>query len=192
MTKLQVETYGGIGLRKRSIPSEEAAQVTLVDYAGAFSPRVESTCAGAAILDLAGTEKLFGPLQKTAHTLAAHAAEIGFDLRVAIAANPDTAFHAARGFPGITIIPAGEESPSLARLPVSVLTISPEILEVLNGWGIQTFHALAALPTVALVERSGPGRLASAKVGARANGSPVADRQSNHGISCRALNLMIP
>jgi len=155
MTKLQVETYGGIGLRKRSIQAEEAAQAALLDYAGAFSPRVESTCAGAAILDLAGTEKLFGPLQKIAHTLTANAMEISFDLRVAIAANPDTAFHAAHGFPGITIIPAGEESRSLARLPVSVLTISPEILEVLNGWGIQTFQALAALPTVALVERLG-------------------------------------
>jgi protein ImuB len=155
MTKLQVETYGGVGLRKRSEEAEKVAQATLVDYAGAFSPRVESTCAGAVILDLAGTGKLFGPLQKIAHTLAANAAEIGFDLRVAIAANPDTAFHAARGFSGITIIPTGDEARRLARLRVNVLTGSPEILEVLEGWGIQTFQELAALPTVALVERMG-------------------------------------
>ena len=155
MTKLQVETYGGVGLRKRSIQTEEAAQATLVDYAGAFSPRVESTCSGAVILDLAGTEKLLGPLQKIVQTLTSNAMEIGFDLRVAIAANPDTAFHAARGFSGITIIPAGDETQRLARLQVSVLTASPEILEVLNGWRIWTFQALAALPTVALVERLG-------------------------------------
>ena len=155
MTKLQVETYGGIGLRKRSVGEEESAQALLVDYAGRFSPRVESTCDGAVILDLAGTEKLFGPAPKIAQTLTANAIEIGFDLRVAIAANPDTAFYAARGFSGITIILPGEEAQRLARLQVSVFTASPEILEVLKGWGIRTFQALAALPTVALVERLG-------------------------------------
>ncbi len=155
MTKLQVDTYGGIGLRKRSIAAEEAAQATLVDYAGAFSPRVESTSAGVVILDLAGTEKLLGPLQTIARTITANALPIGFHLRVAIAANPDTAFHAACGFPAITIIPAGDEARRLAPLRVSILAASPEILEILEVWGIQTFQALAALPTVALVERLG-------------------------------------
>src|SRR5215470_10210274 len=46
MTKLQVETYGGVVLRQRSLAAEEMAQVALVDYAGEFSPRVESTCPG--------------------------------------------------------------------------------------------------------------------------------------------------
>ena len=46
MTKLQVETYGGVLLRKRSIAEEESAQNTLVNFAGTFSPRVESTCPG--------------------------------------------------------------------------------------------------------------------------------------------------
>ncbi len=155
MTKLQVETYGGVGLRKRSISSEAAAQATLLDYAGGFSPRVESTCAGAAILDLAGTAKLFGSLQQVAHKLTAGAREIGFDLQLAIAGNPDAAFYAARGFSGITIISPGDEARRLSRLPVSVLTASPEILDILQCWGIQTFQALAALPTVALVERLG-------------------------------------
>ncbi len=58
MAKLQVETYGGVLLRKRSIAAEESAQSSLLDFAGRFSPRVESTCPGAAILDLAGMEKL--------------------------------------------------------------------------------------------------------------------------------------
>src|SRR5450432_1755589 len=76
MTKLQVETYGGIGLRKRSMGAEESAQTALIDFAGTFSPQVESTCAGKAILDLAGTEKLFGSREKIANTLAARAMEI--------------------------------------------------------------------------------------------------------------------
>lgn len=155
MTKLQVETYGGVLLRKRSIALEESAQTLLAACACSFSPRVELTCPGTAILDLAGTEKLFGTPQMISRQIAMNATEIGFDLRIAIASNPDTAFHAAHGFTGITIIPPGDEGLRLASLPVGVLPISPEISEVLEGWGIQTFQSLAALPPVAVVERLG-------------------------------------
>ena len=177
MTKLQVETYGGVLLRKRSFAEEESAQAALVNFAGRFSPRVESTCPGAVILDLAGTEKLLGPWQDAACNMTAQAAEIGFEIRIAIAANPDTAFLAARGFSanrfsanGVSrprpswsgsfawagiFIPAGEEAERLASLAIDVLPISPEMLEILKGWGIRTFQALAALPTVAVVERLG-------------------------------------
>ncbi len=155
MTKLQVGTYGGVLLRKRIVELEESAQNALVEFAGGFSPRVESTCAGAVILDLSGTEKLFGPPQNAARNMTVEANVIGFDLRVAIASNPDTALHAARGFSATTIIPAGDEARRLAPLPVRVLPISPEMLEVLHGWGVQTFQALAALPSVAVVERLG-------------------------------------
>src|ERR1700722_3582008 len=98
MTKLQVETYGGVLLRKRALVEEESAQAALVNFAGTFSPRVESTCPGAVIMDLAGTEKLLGSWQNAARNMTAQAAEIGFDIRIAMAANPDTAFLAARGF----------------------------------------------------------------------------------------------
>jgi protein ImuB len=169
MTKLQVETYGGVLLRKRSLAEEESAQATLVNFADAFSPRVESTCPGAVILDLAGTEKLLGSWQNAARNMTQQAAEIGFDLRIAMAANVDTAFLAARGFStnGVSriprpssswagvFIPAGEEAEQLASLAVNVLPTSPEILGILDGWGIRTFQSLAALPTVAVVERLG-------------------------------------
>ena len=155
MTKLQVETYGGILLRKRSIAVEDTAQLGLLSYAGTFSPRVESTCPGAVIVDLVGTEKLFGSLRSTAHAMTTKAVAIGFDLRVSIASNPDSAFLGVRGFSGNTIIPSGEEAQKLAPLLVRILPISPEILEVLDGWGIRTFQSLAALPTVAIVERLG-------------------------------------
>jgi len=93
--------------------------------------------------------------QRAAQTIAAKAATVGFSVRIAIAANPDAAFLAARGFPENTVIPAGDEARHLAPLPVETLPLAPAMLETLASWGIRTFHSLAALPTVAVVERLG-------------------------------------
>jgi protein ImuB len=65
------------------------------------------------------------------------------------------AIPAARGFPGITLIPPGEESHFLSCLPVRVLLPSLEALETLQRWGIRTCQALAALPVLQLSERLG-------------------------------------
>ena len=164
MTKLQAETCGRIWLRKRSSANEAAAQAALLDCAISFSPRVESTAPGTVILDLAGTEKLFGSTHAVAQKIALHAANFGFEVNAAIAANPDSAFYAARGFAGITIIPAGEEAERLGSLPVDVLSTSPEMLEILDSWGIRNFHALALLPPVPLVERLGQEGLKLQKI----------------------------
>ena len=155
MTKLQVETGGGVLIKKRVLANEDAAQAALLDCAGEFSPRVESTFSGAVILDLQGTERLFGRSESIARKIAARAADFGFELQIAVASNPDTAFYVARGFKGITIVPAGEEARQLASLPIHILPISAELLEVLQGWGIHTCKSFTALPPIQIVERLG-------------------------------------
>lgn len=155
MTKLQAEVCAGIVMRKRSIASEDTAHAALLDCAYGFSPRVEFTHPGTVIADLAGTEKLFGTTADAAGKIDARIREFGFEASIAVAADPDTAFYAARGFTGITIIPAGFEAEQLAALPVHVLSASPEVLEALDAWGIRNFGDLAALPSIALVERLG-------------------------------------
>src|SRR5277367_176090 len=154
MTKLQVETCG-VSLRKRSVANEGAAQTALLECASGFSPRVESTCPGTVILDLTGMEKLFGTPERIACKIAVSSRQIGFHLRIAVASNPDTALYAARGFEGITIIPLGDEENILASLHIKLSRCAPDVLEVLDSWGIHTFRALAALPSIALVERLG-------------------------------------
>ena len=155
MTTLQIESCGIPTIRKRSLQQEQSAQAALLDCAHSFSPVVESTGPGIAVLDLTGTEKLFGSPGNLAHQIALHGEELGFELRVGIASNPDSALHAAKGLPGITIIPPGEQAARLASLPVSVLSPTPEILEILDSWGIHTFTSLAVLPPLPLVERLG-------------------------------------
>jgi protein ImuB len=168
MTKIQAEACPGVALRKRIIEQEEEAQAALVECARSFSPRVESTCSGSVIVDLTGAERLLGSQQEIGEQLAAHAAACGFTANIGMAANADTALHAARGFAGITLIAAGEEAQRLAGLPVAVLEPSPEIPEIseiteiidtLESWGIRTFQALAALPAVPLTQRLGQAGL---------------------------------
>ncbi len=154
MTKLQAAAYP-VELRQRSPAQEAAAHAALLDCAQVFSPRVEETAADTVVLDIAGLERLFGPPAKLAQGLARRASELGLEINVAVAANPDAATLAARGFAGVTIIPPGRQAERLGALPVDVLQVAPEILETLDRWGVHNLRALAALPEVAMVERLG-------------------------------------
>jgi len=160
MTKLQVEACSDLVLRPRSLLQEAAAHAALLDCAQSFSPRVEDAGCDTVLLDLAGMEPLFGPLPKIARDVARRAFALGLEANVAVASNPDTAVLAAYGFSGVTVIPDGKEAEQLGNLPLDVLFTGGhnlQILEVLERWGIRNFHALAALPEIALSERLGQG-----------------------------------
>lgn len=166
MTKLQAEACPGAHLRRRSLAEEAAARDALLDCAHAFSPRVEDTNRQLAnhdesrpgdtvILDIAGLDRLLGPPRIIAHELSARVSKMGLNANVAVAGNPDSAMHAARGFPGLTVIPPGNEAERLGPLPISLLEPSGETLETLERWGIRDFNSLAALPNIALSQRLG-------------------------------------
>ena len=156
MAKAQLDACTGFSLRKRSLAQEKSAHAALLDCAQSFSPTVEDTDHDTIMLDLAGLEKLFGPLQQIARALARRAREFGLDAQVAVASNPDAAMLAARGFPGITVIHEGEERVYLGKLPIHVLAEADyKILQVFDGWGVRSLGDLAALPGVALSERLG-------------------------------------
>jgi protein ImuB len=165
-----------LSLALRSQQQEIAAHAALLDTAYGFSPRVEDTAADTVLLDLDGLERLFGSPQKIARDIARRAAELGLEANVAVAANPDNAIHAARGFTGVTMIPFGHEAERLGTLPLSVLFAAElnrpapsrrrteardrekrfaHMHETLDRWGIRNFRALAALPPVSLSERLG-------------------------------------
>jgi protein ImuB len=167
MTKLQAEVCPQVHLRRRSLAQEAAANAALLDCAHAFSPRVENTNrrnidpeednkpADTVILDVAGLERLFGSPADIARSLAFRISKMGLAANIAIAGNPDTAMHAARGFPGLTVMAPGTEGKRLASLPIPLLEPSSEVLETLESWGIRDFGSLARLPEVALSQRLG-------------------------------------
>src|SRR5215471_3981156 len=155
MTKLEAEVCPGVALRKRVIEDEESAQAALLDCGYSFSPRVESTCPGTIIADLTGSERLLGDGRNIGPLLLDRAEACNLKANVGIAANPDAALCAARGFRGITIIASGDEAVRLAHLPVRVLKPTPETLDILDAWGIRDFQSLAALPPIPLTQRLG-------------------------------------
>jgi protein ImuB len=179
ITKAQAELCSELTLRQRSPLQESAAHAALLDCAQSFSPCVEDAAADTAILDLAGLRSLFGTLPEIARNLLRCAVDLGLEVNVAVASNPDTAVIAARGFPGITVIPSGKETECLGSLPVEVLFAgqpgalkagnekrdkekrsklkkeADQFLETLDRWGVRNLHSLAVLPEIALSERLG-------------------------------------
>jgi protein ImuB len=124
----------------------------LLDCAQHFSPHIEQTSADTVVFRTDGLEALFGPPHQLA---AAISNRVGIPANIAIASEPDTAIHAARGISGVTVIPPGSEGKVLAPLPLSLLGSTPEAAQILNAWGIHTFGQLAALPPLGIAARLG-------------------------------------
>src|SRR5208282_1156898 len=166
-TKPQLEAWENLVLRTRSESQETSAHAALLDCAQSFSPEVEDTSLGIVLLNLAGLEPLLGPLPKIARDLAQRVSQMGLEANLAVAANPNAALLAARGFPGVTLIPEGREAERFGDLPVDVLLESfpsssffdaEEVTrwaETFDRWGIRKLRALAALPEVPVIERLG-------------------------------------
>ncbi len=177
MTRLEAESMHGLRLLKRSVESEAAARAVFLECAAKFSPRIEearsddtnankrsagasrqtgggTTCAF--VLDIAGTERLFGPPQQLAERLRDELAAAGFRASVAVSANYDTARVRAASIHGIAVIPEGAEADMLAKLPIAALDLDEEYTTTFALWGIPTLGELAVLPEAELVARAGP------------------------------------
>jgi len=121
-----------------------------------FSPAVEETAPDTVTFDVSGLDRIFGLPQEIAATLARRAAAAELKVNIAMSMNPDAAICAARGFKGISVIPQGDEAKFLAPLPITVLAPTPEILEILERWGIHRLQQMASLPPLGIAERLGP------------------------------------
>ncbi len=156
MSKTKAETFQNVLLKPRVRVAEENAQAALLDCGFSVSPQIESTSPGTVLIGLKGAERLWGGLDRITTQLNDRLCALGFMANVAVAANADSALQAARGFPGITIIPGGQEKKKLAKLSVNVLPAADETLEILHNWGIHTLGTLSRLSKHAVCERLGP------------------------------------
>lgn len=174
----QAKQFCGVEIRRRSPGLEKAAHAALLDIGWCASPRVEDSAPDTIVLDIAGLTSLFESVKNLAAALAERVASVGLCPQIAVASNIEAAILAARGFPGITLIPPGEEKERLSSLPVEVLFPPVETLETLHRWGIRTCGELAALPVLPLSERLGQ--------------DGVRLRELARGADCRSLVLAQP
>jgi protein ImuB len=155
MTKANAEQFQEIRIRHRSEPQEEAAHRALLDAAWSISALVEDAAPDTLLLDLSGLTRLFGTQEEIARRTLARSSELGIDVHVAVSANVETARILARALSGPTVVPEGQESRYLETLPVGMLSLSQELADILERWGVTTCKSLASLPVLSLSERVG-------------------------------------
>ena len=159
MTRAEMEVFPSVTLLPRARTEESSARAALLACTGQFSPRVEERSDDSCfccVLDIAGTEKLFGPPETLAQRLLRGARALGIQAAVVVSGNVYAAICLARSLPvRLAVIPAGQEAAALARLPLAVLNPAPEQAETFLRWGIDTLGTLAELPQKELVARLG-------------------------------------
>lgn len=172
ISRLEAESMSGLRLLKRSAENEAAARAVFLECVAKFSPRIEDVFAGdstkkptaeprrpvacAYVLDIAGTERLFGSPAQLAERLRDELAASGFRASVAVSANYDAARIKAASIRGISVISESAEAAALAKLPITALDLDEEHAATFALWGIHTLGDLAALPEAELVARVGP------------------------------------
>jgi protein ImuB len=162
MSRAELDGFPTATVLKRSLAEEENARRALLACAGSFSPRVEDKSGGEAflcVLDISGTEKLFGAPHNLAAQVQKAVGALGVTCSLTVSANFHAAVCLVKGMASakapVIIIPAGEERDALASLPLSVLEMAEENAETFSQWGIVTLGMLAALPERDLVARLG-------------------------------------
>jgi protein ImuB len=161
MTKVEVETFESVMILQRSLKTEAAACAVLLECAGGFSPRIEDRSVSGifvCVVDVAGTEGLFGPPLMLAKQIRQRIRSVGIVASVTISANVHTAVCLARGLSGgvpLQVVPRGDEAKALAALPLAVLDITEAQDETFRSWGVRSVAALAALPEKSLIARLG-------------------------------------
>ena len=161
MPRVEVELFPDVTLLTRSQQVEAATRSMLFACAGVFSPRIEDRSAGTALIlgiDIAGTEKLFGPPETLARNLLDQVKACGIAASVTLSRNLHAAICLAKGRPrhgSIRIIPPGTEAAALAELPLGVLDLTADQANTFTLWGIHALGMLAALPQNELIARIG-------------------------------------
>ncbi len=160
MTRSELDSFDAVVMLTRSLPEERSARRALMALAGAFTPRAQAltkrsgTCA--VVLDVTGTETIFGPPQQLVMRVMRAVEELGLQGSIAVSHNFYAAVCAApyAGKNGITI-PQGFEGRAVAKLPLAALPLTAEQANTFEMWGLHNCGDLAALPEEELIARLG-------------------------------------
>lgn len=160
-TRAELDSFPGVQSLLRSQPEERSAAAALLATLWNFSPRVQVLTghhgAHRVVVDIAGTERIFGEPAKLAQAVLRETREIGITVRLAVSENFDTAVSAAPSAgPMPYIIARGQERQALAPLQIDALeSLTSEQRDTFALWGLCTLGEVAALPEPQLIARMG-------------------------------------
>jgi protein ImuB len=109
------------------------------------------------VLDIAGTQNLFGPPEMLVKNLRERVRTLGISAQMSVSSNFHASVCLAKGAARslIQVVSHGKEGIALAPLPLKVLDLTESQAETFTLWGIYTLGMLAALPEAQLIARMG-------------------------------------
>jgi protein ImuB len=128
----------------------------LIQVGRAFTPRIEARGETPVLLDLHGLGRAWPVPEALGHALLEAARQRRLEPHVALAFTKTAALVVARGRSGLTVVPAGAEARAMAPLPLEILDLEAERIDLLRRWGVRRIGDLLALPATGLAERLGP------------------------------------
>ncbi|MBV8901427.1 MAG: hypothetical protein JOY92_15095 [Verrucomicrobia bacterium] len=156
-----IPPYASTGLAVARVPAllclprmfswEARLQDTLLQLAGRYSPLLQDTAPGVCTLDLRMRRDADHALWL--RDLLSRLRQLGLKAKAGLGTNPEVTLQAARIADPLLEI-TGDRT-SLQALPLGCLQPSPEMIQILHGWGVHTVGALMRLPREAAGRRLG-------------------------------------
>ena len=144
-------------LRER--PRDEAAERTALErlaaWAGRFTPQVVVEPPSSLLLEVAGSERLFGGLERIVRELRRGVLELGYRPRLTVAPTPIGALLLARAGVRRLLRGPNELRRALMELPLDHLELPGHSLERLRRLGLKRLGELSRLPRDGLTRRYG-------------------------------------
>jgi protein ImuB len=145
----------GLFVFQRDEAAEAAALGRIAAWACRFTPVVSLAPPREALLEVAGSARLFGGLEHLMRQAGEGLRAIGYTAFLAMAPTPLGAALLARIRPGTQVTGTAELGRELASVPLEALELPPETRNALEGLGVRRFGDCLALPRAGLSGRFG-------------------------------------
>jgi protein ImuB len=147
-------------LHQPPFPQRHESTSALLEFAYSFAPFVEQAASTTVLFSIAALKRTIGPPGRIASTIAELQKQQSLDAKTAIAYTPDAAILLAHYSEQNLVVATADDAGALATLPLAVLfehdrSLPPEMLPLLQSWGLSRCGDLAQLPEAGVAERLG-------------------------------------
>lgn len=142
-------------VRLRNVTAEQEAAARLAAWSGQYTSQVTLVSSNTLLLEVAGSEKLFGDLPALMARVRKELAGLGYTAQLALAPTPLAATWLARAGRECCLTDYGPLFRELAELPLTSLGLAPEREALLTGLGLRTLVDCLRLPRDGIARRAG-------------------------------------